>query len=100
MILTVLVVVVLCVAHDLAVLGYQRRRPVPVVQPSILEQRLRQTVLVTLKTGHTYRGALYEQDPHSLVLRGASALDADGSSVGVDGELLILRGDVDYIQRP
>lgn len=66
----------------------------------VLHDRLRSTVLVTLKSGETYQGALFDADAHSVVLRGTESLGSDGSRVSVDGELLILRGDVAYIQRP
>ncbi len=67
---------------------------------TILRNRLRSEVIVTLKTGETYKGVLYEADHHAIVLRSASVLKSDGSRFSVDGEVLVLRGDVAYCQRP
>lgn len=67
---------------------------------SVLTNRLRSAVVVTLKSSETYRGVLYEADSHALVLRNTEALSTDGSRLIVDGELVILRGDVSVIQRP
>lgn len=68
----------------------------------LLRDRLRRKVLVTLKTGETFSGVLYEVDSESIVLRNAEAPDAGprGATVGVDGELLILRPDVAFVQLP
>lgn len=65
---------------------------------SIIRDRIRRPVVVTLKTAETYRGVLYEADPHAIVLRSTFLLNPDGSRVSVDGEVLILRGDIAYVQ--
>lgn len=67
---------------------------------TVLGQRVRREVVVTLKSNHAYRGVLWEADSHALVLRNAALLGGDGARVAVDGELVVLRGDVAYIQRP
>lgn len=67
---------------------------------TLLRDRVRSTIVVTLKTGQTYRGVLLELDHHVLVLCSAEVLSADGEHLAVDGELLILRPDIAYMQRP
>lgn len=57
-------------------------------------------MIVTLKSGEGYRGVLFEEDRHALVLRNAEALNPDGTRVLVDGELIVLRPDVAYLQLP
>lgn len=68
----------------------------------VLRSRLRERVVVTTKTGHTFDGVLYSHDDKALVLRAASATGAaeDRSDVPLDGELIVLLADVDWIQRP
>jgi small nuclear ribonucleoprotein (snRNP)-like protein len=67
----------------------------------VIKTRLHYRLVVTLKDGTTFRGVLWESDKEALVLRDAEALlDPTQAPVGVDGELIILRVDVNYIQRP
>lgn len=68
----------------------------------LLRQRLRRKVIVTLKSGDAFSGVLFEVDPESIVLRDVEAPGAGtrGATVPVDGELLILRCDVAYMQLP
>lgn len=66
----------------------------------LLRQRLRRNVIVTLKDGQSFGGVLYEVDSESFVLRNAEAFGDRGAKVGVDGEVLILRADVAYVQIP
>lgn len=55
-------------------------------------------VIVTTKTDRTFRGLLWEQRRGFLVLREAEALKDRGAVVPVDGELVIERENVDFIQ--
>lgn len=66
----------------------------------ILRDRVCRTVIVTLKTGHAFQGVLYQGDGDALVLRNTEALGVGerGANVTVDGELLVLRPDVAFIQ--
>lgn len=67
----------------------------------IIRQHLRKAVLVTLKTGEGFRGVLFDADRDALVLRNAGVVEANGSdrvATPVDGELVILRHDVAYLQ--
>lgn len=68
----------------------------------LIKQRLRRQVVVTLKTGDSFSGVLFEVDSESFVLRKAEALGmaAKGENLTVDGELLVLRADIAYIQLP
>lgn len=71
--------------------------------PSLLEQRMRQQVIVTLKTGEAFRGVLFEHDDEVFVLRDAEQVGiADGrpTVTAVDGELVLLVSEVAYCQRP
>ena len=67
----------------------------------LIREHLRQRVIVTLKTGEAFGGVLFSADSEALVLRNAEVLDAtstDRQAQPVDGELLILRPDVSYLQ--
>lgn len=68
----------------------------------LLRQRLRRRVIVTLKSGEAFSGVLFEVDSESIVLRDVQAPGAGerGATVPVDGELLILRSDVAFMQLP
>lgn len=68
----------------------------------ILRSRLRERVVVTLKTGDAFAGILYSSDDKALVLREAMAIGAAGrrEDLPLDGELIVLVPDVAYIQRP
>lgn len=67
-------------------------------RPRILTARTRRAVMVTLKSGASFKGVLTDADAHALVLKGAEAVGAE--VVPVDGELIVLRADVDYMQLP
>ena len=68
----------------------------------ILRLRRRHVVLVTLKSGHAFRGVLFDSDVTALVLRNAEALGpgTGPAPVAVDGEVIILGSEVEFIQRP
>ena len=68
----------------------------------VITSRLRERVIVTLKTGEAFAGVLFSHDGKALVLRETDALGAadDRSDVRLDGELIVLLPDVAYIQRP
>jgi len=63
---------------------------------------MRRQVIVTLKTGEAFAGILYDVDKELLVLRKATMLDAPnpGDIAQVDGEVLVLREEVAYLQLP
>jgi len=68
----------------------------------LLADRRRRRVLVTLKTGEAFSGVLFAVDREAIVLREAVAVayGARSENVAVDGEALILRSDIAYLQLP
>lgn len=68
----------------------------------LLRQRTRSTVIATLKSGMAFRGVLFEVDSRSYVLRNTEALGrpGDGTHIPVDGEVIIDRADVEFLQKP
>ncbi len=69
---------------------------------SLLAAHTRKTVIVTLKTSESFKGVLYATAPDALVLRDVTALavGAEAQHLPVDGELMLLRDDVAYLQFP
>lgn len=65
----------------------------------LLSQLERTTVVATMKDGVAFRGVLFEVDARTVVLRQAQLLTPE-KSVTVDGDLVIARGDISYLQRP
>jgi len=68
----------------------------------ILRRHLRHRAIVTLKTGDSFSGVLFDADSEAIILREAEALGAGEkrTNLVVDGEVLILREDLAYIQLP
>lgn len=67
----------------------------------LVRRRLRQKVVVTLKSGEAFKGVLRDVDARTFLLVGAEqAVRGNGQLVPVDGELIISREDIDYMQRP
>jgi hypothetical protein len=68
--------------------------------PGLLDSRLRRRVIVTCKTGDAFAGVLYARDREAIVLRETEALayGAKKVNVAVEGELVVLRADVAYVQ--
>lgn len=68
----------------------------------VISTRLRDRVVVTLKTGESFGGILFSHDTKALVLREATALGAGerATDLALDGELIVLLPDVAYIQKP
>lgn len=73
-----------------------------VVKPRIIASRVRDRVVVTLKTGDSFAGVLFSHDSKALVLRETEALGAGErrTNLPIDGELVVLLPDVAYIQKP
>jgi small nuclear ribonucleoprotein (snRNP)-like protein len=71
------------------------------VRSRIIASRLRDLVLVTLKSGESFSGVLYSFDKTALVLRAAEAIGQGErkTNLPLDGELLVLLENVAYIQR-
>jgi small nuclear ribonucleoprotein (snRNP)-like protein len=67
----------------------------------LFRQRLRKQVIVTLKDGQAFAGILYAVDKELLVLRRPEALGPGaGERTPVDGEVLILREELAFLQVP
>lgn len=67
----------------------------------LVRRRLKATVVVELKSGETFRGVLAACDRRTLCLRNVESLvDPRAAATVVDGELLIPRPDVKFMQRP
>jgi len=56
----------------------------------------RRQVIVNTKTGRAFRGVLWRAGLRYMVLRQAEMLG--GEPVALDGEVLIARGNVDFVQ--
>lgn len=56
-----------------------------------------QTVIVNLKTDKAFRGILWQERRDLLVLRDAE-LAEHGDTTSVDGEVLIDRDNIDFVQ--
>ena len=71
-------------------------------RPSVLDQRLRSRVIVTLHSGESFAGVLVEADEQAWVLREAVAVGVGerGADVVVDGEIVVLSDNVAYAQKP
>ncbi len=69
---------------------------------SLVHRRLKKRAVVTLLSGQAFSGVLYGFDREALVLRQAEALGVgeNGSNLIVDGEVVLLRSGVDYLQLP
>lgn len=68
----------------------------------LLRSRLRRKVIVTLRSGDSFGGVLWEADSHAFVVREAVlyGAGANRTPLGVDGEVLLLAEDVLYVQLP
>lgn len=68
----------------------------------LLRARLRHRVILTLRTGETWDGLLFDLDRQAWVLRDVTAVGvgANRTNVAVDGELLVLVEDIAYVQLP
>lgn len=68
-------------------------------QDRLLKRRLREEFVVTMLDGSAWRGVLYAVDGRTIILRAAEAL-SENARGPVDGELLLSRDRIDYLQRP
>lgn len=67
----------------------------------VMKERERQRVVVTMKSGAAYTGVLFVADGSTVLLRESVVLANDGTDpVPVDGELMLARSDLEYIQCP
>lgn len=66
----------------------------------LLRRRLKEQVVVTLKSGATFSGVLTECDRHVWILRNAASVGPPSNGAIVDGELILRTEEIDYCQRP
>lgn len=65
----------------------------------IVQDSERHRLLVTMSGGEAFEGVLWECDDRSLVLKDAQAVSTDGTRIKADGDLLLPRSGVSYMQR-
>lgn len=67
----------------------------------IISERISEKVIVTLKHGAAFEGVLWDADDKVWVLRNTEAIGAarGGGALPLDGELLVLSGDILHVQR-
>ena len=67
----------------------------------IIRERVSETVIVTLKQGQAFEGVLWDADDRCWVLRNAQAIGAakGGGALPLDGEVIVLTGDILHVQR-
>jgi len=63
----------------------------------VLKRRVRSAVIVTMKSGASFRCVLFDHDDQCLVLRNVELL-TPGQTTSVDGELIVFVADVDTMQ--
>lgn len=67
----------------------------------LVRRQMRRQVVLELRSGETFRGVVLAVDGRSITLGSVESLIATQTEpVPVDGELLIPRGDVKFMQRP
>jgi hypothetical protein len=66
----------------------------------LVADRLAVRVIVTQTDGQAFAGVITDLDDGWLLLREAEQLGPQGSRVAVDGELLLPRDRISFIQRP
>jgi len=66
----------------------------------LLRDRLRDRFVVTLTSGESFLGLLAEADTRTVVLSDASVMKPDGATAPVDGELVLRREAIAFMQRP
>jgi hypothetical protein len=64
----------------------------------IMRSHLRYRLVVTTHEQATWDGVLIDADDRTLVLRDVEAVQTDGTRVPADGEVLVPRVDVAYVQ--
>jgi hypothetical protein len=66
----------------------------------LMRDRLKERFVVTAVSGEAFAGLLIDVDDRTVVLRDVSVLKADGAQLPVDGELVLRRDAIAYMQRP
>jgi hypothetical protein len=66
----------------------------------LLEQRLRERFVVTMTSGASFAGLLEDVDDRVVVLIDAVAYKTDGTTAPADGQIVLHRDAIAYMQRP
>lgn len=66
----------------------------------IMRRQVRRRVLVTLKDGQAFSGVLWVADRRLVVLKDAAMVVDGGQPVPIDGEVLLHREDISFVQMP
>lgn len=68
----------------------------------LLQERISERVVVTLRSGDSFEGVLWDADDKLWVLRNAQALGVgkDGAPLPLDGEVIVLSAEIVHAQRP
>lgn len=66
----------------------------------LIRERTLKRVVATLKSGSCFVGILYAADSEAFILRDAKLIQPDREPTSVDGEVLVMRADLDYLQLP
>ncbi len=66
----------------------------------LFRQRLRRQVIVTLKDGMAFAGVLFDVDKELVILRNTASIGDHGERVPVDGEVILERSEIAFLQLP
>ncbi len=66
----------------------------------LFRQRLRKQAIVTLKDGMAFAGVLFDVDKELIVLRNSASVGDHGERVPVDGEVILQRTEIAFLQLP
>lgn len=66
----------------------------------LLTERLRDRFIITTVTGETFDGLLEDVDDKTVVMVNAGVMRDSGSTTPVEGELVIRRDSIAYMQKP
>ena len=101
LLVAVLVLVAAVVGGSVLLLRRDTYIPPPAEsRDSLMVERCHERFLVTTLAGRTFNGLLAEVDDRTLVLLDCSVLKDDGAAVVVDGQVLLRRDAVAYMQKP
>ena len=100
LLVAVLVLVAAVVGGSVLLLRRDTYVPPAESRDSLMVERCHERFLVTTLAGRTFNGLLAEVDDRTLVLLDCSVLKDDGAAVVVDGQVLLRRDAVAYMQKP
>lgn len=97
--LLVLVALLLAGGVVVVVVAERRHRAASPAERLIAERRAVR-IVVTQTDGESFVGLIADWDPGWLLLRECESVQPQGARIGVDGELLLPRDRIAFIQRP